>query len=584
MPIVGTAGHVDHGKSSLVQALTGSDPDRWDEEKRRGLTIDLGFAFATINGHEFGFVDVPGHERFIKNMLAGVVGVDCALLVVAADSGWMPQTEEHVRVLDVIGADNGVIALTRIDLVDADTVELATLEIREEIAGTSLEGWPIVAVSSITGEGLDALRSELSTVAESIDQNEAAPFRLWVDRAFAIHGSGTVVTGTVQRGHVAIDDEVEIHPSGATARVRGLHRHDNAVNSVSAGQRAAINLSGVDAGDLERGVLLALPGTATSSLRFVMSARPTRGFDSIPPKGGFHIHSGTADRVAKLRRVADDIYVVTVEDPLPIVCDDRIVIRESGRQAVVGGGPVLDPHPPDRLTHRAVAVLSSPGSSPDRLLELRGIASDEELSRATGGRPASHAVKVGSNALSASYVDHIEQAVRTAAEGYHKDHPRRPGASIAEIASRVDADRAVVAWVIDNADDLSRVDGVVSVAGFSGALSADDESSWLRASEMLEQSYDVPRASQLALETEVLHAVIRRGDAVQIADDLIFTRRQLDEFIGRLPELEDGFTVSEFKDHFGMARRQSVPLLEWLDKSGFTRRVGDGRNVRKRPG
>jgi selenocysteine-specific elongation factor len=505
------------------------------------------------------------------------------LLVVAADSGWMPQTEEHVRVLDVIGADRGVIAITRIDLVDADTVELATLEIREETTGTSLEHWPIVPVSAITGEGLDLLRGELSTVAGSIERDEAAPFRLWVDRVFAIHGSGTVVTGTVQRGHLAIDDEVEIHPSGTTARVRGLHRHDTAVASVSVGQRAAINLSGVDVGDLERGVLLASPGTATSSLRFAMSARPTRGFDGIPPKGGFHIHSGTADRVATLRRIDDEIFVATVEDPLPIVCGDRIVIRESGRQAVVGGGPVLDPHPPDRFTRKAVAALSAQGTAADRLLELRGVASDEDLLRATGGQLPSHAVHVGTSALSAEYAERVEQAIGEAAERYHSDHPRRPGASIAEIASQVGADRAIVAWIVDHAADLTRVDGVVSAAGFSGGLSADDEQAWVRARDTLEQSYDVPRASQLGLDHEVLHAVIRRGDAIQIVDDLLFTRRQLDDLTERLPELEDGFTVSEFKDHFGMARRQSVPLLEWLDKSGLTRRVGDGRNVRKRP-
>ena len=583
MPIVGTAGHVDHGKSSLVQALTGSDPDRWDEEKRRGLTIDLGFASATIDGHEFGFVDVPGHERFIKNMLAGVVGVDCALLVVAADSGWMPQTEEHVRVLDLIGADRGVIALTRIDLVDADTVELATLEIREETVGTSLEHWSIVPVSAITGEGLDLLRSELGSVAATIERDDAAPFRLWVDRAFAIHGSGTVVTGTVQRGRLTVDDEVEIHPAGTTARIRGLHRHDVAVDSVSAGQRAAINLSGMEVDDLERGVLLASPGTATSSLRFAMSAAPTRGFEAIPPKGAFHIHSGTADRVATLRRIGDGIYVVTVGDPLPIVCDDRIVIRESGRQAVVGGGPVLDPHPPHRLTPKAAAALSAPGNAADRLLEMRGVATDEDLRRATGGQLPVGAAHVGTTALSAGYVEHIEQAVGAAAERYHKDHPRRPGASIAEITSQVGAERSIVAWIIDHADRLTRVDGVVSIAGFSGGLSPADEQAWVRTREVLEQSYDVPRASQLALDDEVLHAVIRRGDATQITDDLIFSRRQLDDLIERLPELEDGFTVSTFKDHFGMARRQSVPLLEWLDKSGFTRRVGDGRNVRKRP-
>ena len=212
MPIVGTAGHVDHGKSSLVQALTGRDPDRWAEEKERGLTIDLGFAWADIGGIEFGFVDVPGHERFIKNMLAGVVSVDCALLVVAADSGWMPQTEEHVRVLDLLNATTGVIALTRTDLVDADTIELATLEIIEEVAGTSLADWKVVPVSALTGACLDDLRAVLRDIAAAIVPDTTGPFRMWVDRTFVIHGSGVVATGTVQRGTIAIDDGVQVQP------------------------------------------------------------------------------------------------------------------------------------------------------------------------------------------------------------------------------------------------------------------------------------------------------------------------------------------------------------------------------------
>ena len=298
MPIVGTAGHVDHGKSTLVEALTGQDPDRWAEEKERGLTIDLGFAWTEIDGVEIGFVDVPGHERFIKNMLAGVVGVDCALLVVAADSGWMPQTEEHVRVLDLIGAPSGVIAVTRTDLVDDDTVELAMLEILEEVTGTGLEGWPIVPVSAITGTGIDALRSSLVAAVGGAEESEAAPFRMWADRVFSIHGSGVIATGTVQQGSLSVGMDVELQPLGVVSRVRGLHHHDAETDTVRSGQRAAVNLGGVEISEIGRGTLLARPGTSDSTNRMLVTAHPSRGFGEIPDRGAFHVHTGTASSTA----------------------------------------------------------------------------------------------------------------------------------------------------------------------------------------------------------------------------------------------------------------------------------------------
>lgn len=580
MPIVGTAGHVDHGKSTLVEALTGSDPDRWDEEKRRGLTIDLGFASADIDGVEFAFVDVPGHERFIKNMLAGVVGVDCAVLVVAADSGWMPQTEEHVRVLDLIGAERGIIAITRTDLVDNDTIELVQLEIADEVLDTSLAAWPVIPVSAVTGEGLDDLRAALSTIGRDAVPDDGSPFRLWVDRAFAIHGSGTVVTGTVQRGSVSVDDTIEIQPTGATARIRGLQRHDRSVQSVTKGQRAAINLGGVELDGVERGSLLATPGTSMSTKRLLLLAEPSRGFDKIPAKGGFHIHTGTADRPARIRRVADAKFLVTTDDPVPAICGDKVVLRESGRQAVVGGGPILDPDPPESAPMLSTDRSTDPRAMADQILNQRGVVSAERIRRATGGLTPTTGSVIGASIVSEEFVAATQSRAADEASAYHTDHPRRPGIPIAELAGRLGLEHDIAVWIVDDAEGLAISDGFVSLATFSNELSDEDQAAVLTTLELLDNSFDVPRSSQLDLDPDVLRALIRRGDVIQIDKDLVFTATQIDEIKTRLRDLPDGFTVSQFKEHFGMSRRQSVPLLEWLDKTGVTRRSGNGRSVR----
>ncbi len=587
MPIVGTAGHVDHGKSTLVEALTGRDPDRWAEEKERGLTIDLGFAWTEIEGVEIGFVDVPGHERFIKNMLAGVVGVDCALLVVAADSGWMPQTEEHVRVLDLIGAPAGVVALTRIDLVDSDTVELATLEILEEVAGTGLDGWPIVPVSPITGSGLDELRSALVSAVRGHEQDETAPFRMWVDRVFTIHGSGVIATGTVQRGTLEVGQDVEVQPGGVVSRVRGLHHHDAETAVVHSGQRAAVNLGGIDITSIGRGTLLASPGTSDSTTRMLVSVEPSRGFGEIPDRGAFHIHTGTASSVAQIRQVADSVYILTLDQALPAIVGDRYLIRESGRQAVVGGGTVIDTHPPgsiDRILVTAFAEGFDEVRAPDALIDFHGFSSLVELRRATGGREAETASVIGEFAYSSAFLQKVSARALPIVDQYHEDNPKRPGLANAELASQLGVARDVVDHVVSLSSELSETSGSVHLASFSDELTAEDEAMWQREKETIESSFDVPRTSQLPIETELLHALMRRGDLVQIEPDLAFTNTQVESILSGISDLPDGFTVSAFKDHFGMSRRQAVPLLEWLDKRGVTLRQGDGRVVRNRQG
>ncbi len=581
MPVIGTAGHVDHGKSSLVLALTGTDPDRWAEEKERGLTIDLGFAHTQIDDIDVSFVDVPGHERFIANMLAGVVGVDCALLVIAADSGWMPQTEEHVRVLEAVGAARGVIALTRTDLVDEDTAEFAKLEISEELADSPLATWPIVPVSAKTHVGIDDLRTTLTEALRTVEPSSEVGFRMWVDRAFQIHGSGLVVTGTVLRGVLQRDDELEVVPGAARARVRGIQRHDDAVELVRAGERAAINITGVDIGEIGRGSMLSTPMTSMASHRVVLEWHPGRGFATPPERGAFHLHTGTADRPVRLRPLAQDLYLATADRPFPATIGDRVVIREAGRQTVVGGATIIDPTPPHRIQRDQLAAYAEPSlSAVDRLMKAHRSIDREELLRASGGREPDASLAVGGAYVEASAVGDLVDRIRDTVRGYHAEHPLRDGIPIAELTTRIAMDRPVVDHAIDSADDLRLIEGVAASIDHRPVLDADQERRWAESVELLEASFGVPRASSLPADSELLHAMLRRGDAIQVADDVVFTSRQIDQLVDGLRDFPEPFTVSEFGERFEMARRQSVPLLEWMDKQGFTRRTGDARTVR----
>lgn len=588
MPIVGTAGHVDHGKSTLVEALTGRDPDRWAEEKRRGLTIDLGFAWTDIEGIDVGFVDVPGHERFIKNMLAGVGAIDCALLVVAADSGWMPQTEEHAAVLDLLNVDLGVIALTRIDLVDGDTMELAILEIMEETEGTVLEGWPVVPVSPMTGDGMDDLRQRLADAVSGFGEPSNGPFRMWVDRSFSVSGAGVIVTGTIAHGSISTGEQIEVLPEGGRDTVRGLHHHDAATNRVHQGSRTAVNLQSTKLASVGRGDLLCSPGSIQVSNRLIALLQPARSFDEIPGRGAFHFHVGTAHTPATIRQLfGGDFYFVNLSDPLPIAMGDRFILRDAGRQAVVGGGQVLEPAAEDRLredhlTLLAAVVDSSPDERADALLAVRGTSDLGLLAQASGGGSPSIGLKAGSVVLSRARADAMLADVTEIVEEYHVLHPLRPGIPKAELATQTGVTLGMVDAAIEAGTAISKSNGFVQSVGFVNELPPDAAAEWTEAKAALEQSFDVPRMSAIEVGSETIHALIRGGDLVKVGPDLVFTSGQIAEIQRRITDLPDGFSVSQFKDEFGMTRRQAIPILEWLDKSGWTKRVGDARTVRPR--
>ena len=345
MRVVATAGHVDHGKSSLVLALTGTDPDRFPEEKARGLTIDLGFAFCTLpSGQVVGFVDVPGHVRFVKNMLAGVGAVDVALLVVAANEGWMPQTEEHMQILDLLDVRHGMVALSKADAVDGDTLELARLEVEERLS------WPVVVVDSLTGRGLEDVRTTLDAVlaAAPAPRDSGRP-RLWVDRVFAAKGAGTIVTGTSTGGTLRRDDEVLIEPGGRRARVRRIESHHAQLDAVGPGARVALNLAGVDHHAVQRGDAVVRPGqwAVVDVVDARLRALPGHAFAR---RATVDVHVGSGEQRGALRVLDEEgAYArIRVTTPLPLAPGDRLVLRSSGAQATVGGAEVLDVAPARR--------------------------------------------------------------------------------------------------------------------------------------------------------------------------------------------------------------------------------------------
>ena len=293
MPLVGSAGHVDHGKSTLIRAITGRDPDRWAEEKRRGLTIDLGFAWTTLpDGTEISFVDVPGHERFLKNMLAGIEAIDVALFVVAADEGWMPQSEEHLAVLDLLEVRRGVVALTKVDLVEPDLIEVAIAETEERLIGTSLENVSIVPVSAISGTGMPELVDSIAGLLPGAAASDGRP-RLWVDRSFPMAGAGTIVTGTLLGAPLAVEEKVEIYPTGRVARVRGLQSHESSHRTIGPGRRVALNLGGIDHREVARGHMVGMPGHWRTSSRFTASITKARFVDEMNLRGAYQLHIGS---------------------------------------------------------------------------------------------------------------------------------------------------------------------------------------------------------------------------------------------------------------------------------------------------
>jgi len=622
--VIGTAGHIDHGKSALVKALTGTDPDRLKEEKARGITIDLGFAHAAIGDFDVAFVDVPGHERFVKNMLAGIGGIDAVLLVIAADESVMPQTREHFAICRLLQIRAGVIALTKADLVDADTLELARLEARELVAGSAIADAPIVAVSSKTGDGLDALRAALEDIARSVPTHATdGPPRLPIDRVFSMRGFGTVVTGTLTSGVLNVDEELVVEPSDRRVKVRGIQVHGAPQPSASAGRRVAVNLGGVDVEDLSRGDTLTRDGAYETTRRFdaVIDLLP----DAKALRHGARVrfHNGTTELLARVSLVARELAPgessharLRLEAPAVLTRGDRFILRQYSPPITIGGGRVLDPVPArtpirtatgaarfERLTSaEAEAVMAfvderrGAGLSIQALSRRAGITPDAAAAFAAQLAAAGRLIRIGDELFNAALLRSLEDRLLAAIEAHHKANPMADGLPREEARERLFslASQALFEAVLQRLAAANRMTGRDRLALPGRGVSLTPEEA--RAQEALSQAYrtaglappDVAGAASAAgipaaVADRVAKLMVRQKTLIKV-DTLLFHADALERLKQDVLALkgEGGAAkvdVAAFKDRYGISRKYAIPLLEWLDRERVTRRVGDARVI-----
>ena len=629
--IVGTAGHIDHGKSALVRALTGIDPDRLEEEKRRGITIDLGFANLDLQGPtgesiRIGLVDVPGHERFVRNMLAGVGGIDLVLLVVAADESVKPQTREHFEICRLLSVQRGITVLTKSDLVDAETLEVVTMEVAEFLAGSFLDPAtsPIIPVSSKTGAGLDQLKRELARLANEVPAKDStAVFRLPIDRVFTMKGFGTVITGTLIGGTVHKEQEVEVHPTGKRLRVRGVQVHGHAADAAIAGQRTALNLAGVETNELARGMMLTPPEMFHPVVRLgvqidlLPSAKPLRQYARV------HLHAFAAETIARVTLLETKQLLpgesgfanLKLDRPIVLFPGDRFILRQYSPVITIGGGRVLDAgDPPIRIERqqRLPFLQAIASASPNEALLARinrrwifGLTVAEAVAE-TGWLPArvhqlaaelkqaSLIAVLGRVLITAHWLERVRQDILSIATHFHDANPLLPGINKEELR----ATRWGHAELFDGAvatllrDKKLEASGELLHLPGRGVVLRDEEA---ESKSQIEQAFakaglQVPALKEVlaALPVDkvraqkILTLLLRDRVLVKLSDDLVFHRDALDALRRQIvaqktktPKLN----VGNFKDLFGVTRKYAIPLLEYLDRERVTRRVGDERVI-----
>lgn len=598
--IVGTAGHIDHGKTALVKALTGADTDRLAEEKRRGISIDLGFAHLDVSPElRLGFIDVPGHERFVKNMLAGASGIDVVLMVIAAGESIMPQTREHFEICRLLGLRHGVVAMTKSDVADADTRELTRMEIEEFTAGSFLENAPIVAVSAITGAGIGELRSALATAGANASVKDASNFfRLPIDRSFSIRGHGSVVTGTLISGTLRIEDEVQLFPVGKRARVRGLQIHGAPASRASAGERTAVNLAGVDSVGIQRGMVLAPPGIFHTTTCIDTSFELLPGAHPLKHRAPVHFHAGTAEVEAEARLLASlepmkpqsRAHVrFLLREPLLVLPGDRFIVRMFSPVVTIGGGVVLDAAPPQRMrratlnqrlneveTHGLAAVAVNESAY--------GLAAAEMIARC-GVRFTEpwypNTAKLSSFKTSSSDILAHFHAIKPLLTGMAKEELRNstlPGSPpflldellrrFPEIVVEGDTVRLASHRILlktDESEATQKIETLFREAGLAVPSTKD----------VLSRSGVEPGRAR-----SLLQILLRDRKLFKINDELIFHASAIEALRGTLAtRVGTRFSVADFKNWTGISRKYAIPLLEFLDREHVTRRDGDSRIV-----
>lgn len=619
MYVIGTAGHVDHGKSTLVEALTGIDPDRLAEEKAREMTIDLGFAWLTLGDEEVGVVDVPGHRDFIENMLAGVGGIDVALFVVAADEGVMPQTQEHLAILDLLEVRAGVVAVTKVDLIDdPDWLELVTLELNETLAGTVLADAPILPVSARSGQGLDALRQalwrQLSAAPPRPDNGRP---RLPIDRIFTLSGFGTIVTGTLIDGRFRVGDPVEVRPGGRTARIRGLQSHKTKLDAAQPGSRVAVNLTGVNRDELQRGDVLAAPGVLNDTILFDAAYRHLPDADK-PLKHNVEVKLfvGAAEVMARTRVLGQKQIApgetgwlqLATAAPVAVARGDRFILRRPSPGATLGGGKVLDPHPGRRHRRFRAEVVErlrtlSQGTPAELLLQkLQGLEPVTEAALLQqAGMDSETAAAALQTVLDDDLAVRLEQQLlsratwqRLAAKTeqllreFHAAYPLRPGMPREELRSRLQVKTAVFNPLLAQ---LAQQNAVADANGavrlphhqitFSDAQQARVDA-LLR--EMAAQGVNSPSVKECkaAVGEEVYGALLALGRLRQISADVVYHADVYAQVVEQVTAFlrENGrVNAAQVRDLLNTSRKYAIAILEHLDDARITRRVGDDREL-----
>ena len=630
--IVGTAGHIDHGKTTLVKALTGIDADRLEEEKRRGITIDLGFANLELTSDSgeslrLGFVDVPGHERFVRNMLAGVGGIDIVLLVIAADEGVKPQTREHFDICRLLGIRRGIVVLTKADTVDKDSLEVVRLEIEDFLRGSFLDPQraQLVPVSAIAGDGIEALKREMARVAAEVEAKDAATLtRLPIDRAFVMKGFGSVVTGTLVSGTVQREEELELHPAGKRVRVRGIQVHGAATNQARAGERTAVNLAGVTTEELARGMMLTRPATLEATRQIDVRLHLLPGTKPLRHLGRLHFHCFSSETVAQVRLLegkqlepdSSGLAQLRPVDPVVLIPGDRFIIRQFSPVITIGGGVVLDAFPLRRTAAKASAarefLLKLEQASPIEALRLRverqrrdGLGRVDAVketgrTRASIDRDAQKLIDAGQVLaagdllLAKSAALEVAKELLASLETFHKANPLVAGMAKETLRERLQLNDAVFSFLLAQLIAGKKIESQgeqVRLAGRGVTMSPEEE----RARRAIEQAFSaaglkVPLLKDVlgtlsidrGRSQKIMTLLLREGVLVKLADELVFHRTALDQ-LRRMLAAEKTKTakidVGRFKDLTGVTRKHAIPLLEYLDRERVTRRVGDFREI-----
>jgi selenocysteine-specific elongation factor len=628
--IVGTAGHIDHGKTALVKALTGIDADRLEEEKRRGITIDIGFAHLELpapNGEQLrlGFVDVPGHERFVRNMLAGVGGIDLVLLVIAADESIKPQTREHFDICRLLAVRRGITVLTKSDAVDRETLDVVRLEVADFLRGSFLDPAtsPIVAVSSLTGAGLAELKQELAKIAAEVPAKDSSAFaRLPIDRVFTMKGFGTVVTGTLVAGTIRKEDELEVFPGGKHVRVRGVQVHGKTAEKAGAGQRTALNLAGVAVEDLSRGMMLAPPDTFRSTKGADVSLSLLPSAKALKDRARVHLHAYTSETVAEVALYGEKLVKpggtaharLRMAEPGLLLPGDRFILRQFSPVMTIGGGVVLDAAPLTRRKKETVEPFLKllEDGNPLSILGARLAQRHHEgltlaqVTTETGWSSAlvqSHlsepiregrVLTIGDRLVHAPAIEGLKLVLVSSVEDFHKKNPLVPGISREELRETVGASAEVLAATLDalvKERKLEVAGELVHLPG-RGVVMKDEEA---ESKKIIEHAFATAGLAVPALYTvlaglkvdkaraqKIVTLLLRAKVLVKISDDLVFHQSALQELrkqIAAYKVKSATIDVGKFKEMTGVSRKYAIPLLEYLDRERVTKRVGDERVI-----